>query len=180
VALFQTVYDLEQESNTIRRRAYGVIEVADGKFQHIRLRPWPKLISTMEINLTAGLKTNRIEKDICRCYYNQPFFHSRFLTLMYIQSSLATTRNTLVTTLNVLDTVARIKQSNALLTEVTNQRVSDRAMIRWGWERHCLNSKHRHFIKRFYGTHPESWYASPERRAREGKAPPAPSSARVR
>lgn len=160
MSLFQTVYDLEQESDTIRRRAYGVIEVADGKFQHIRLRPWPKLISTMEIKWTAGLKTDRNDQDVCRCYYNQPVFHRRFLTLMYIQSSLATTRNTLVTTLNVLDAVARIKQSNALLTEVTNQRVSDRAMIRWGWERHCLTSKNRHFIKRFYGTYPESWYAS--------------------
>ena len=160
MAIFETVQDLEQEAGTIRRRAYGMIEVADGKFQHIRLRPWPKLISTMEINWTAGLKSNQIEKDVCRCYYNQPFFHRSFLTLMYIQSSLATTRTTLVTTLNVLDTVARIKKSNALLTEVTNQRVSDRAMIRWGWERHCLNSKKRQFIKRFYGTYPESWYAS--------------------
>ena len=159
MALFQTVHDLDEESDTIRRRPYGVIEVADGKFQHIRLRPWPKLISTIEINWTSGLKSNHIEKDVCRCYYNQPFFHRKFLTLMYIQSSLATTRDTLVTTLNVLDTVARIKQSNALLTEVTNKRVSDRAMIRWGWERHLLTSKKRHFIKRFYGTYPESWYA---------------------
>jgi hypothetical protein len=160
MALFATVHDLEKDADIIRSRAYGMIEVADGKFQHIRLRPWPKLISTMEINWTAGLKSRRIEKDVCRCYYNQPFFHRNFLTLMYIQSSLATTRNTLVTTLNVLDTVARIKQSNALLTEVSNKRVSDRAMIRWGWERHLLTSKRRHFIKRFYGTYPESWYVS--------------------
>jgi len=163
MALFETVYDLEQEADTIRRRAYGVIEVVDGKFQHIHLRPWPKLISAMEINWTAGLKSSKIEKDVCRCFFNQPIFHRNFLTLMYIQSSLATTRNTLVTTLNVLDTVARIKQSNALLTQVTNKRVSDRAMIRWGWERHCLTSKRRNFIKRFYGEYPESWYASAKR-----------------
>lgn len=160
MALFQTVHDLEQESDTIRSRAYGMIEVANGNFQRIRLRPWPKLISTMEINWTSGLKSSHTGKDVCRCYYNQPFFHRNFLTLMYIQSSLATTRDTVVTTLNVLDTVARIKQSNALLTEVTNKRVSDRAMIRWGWERHLPNSKKRHFIKRFYGKYPESWYTS--------------------
>lgn len=160
MALFATVHDLEKDADTIRNRAYGVIEVANGKLQHIRLRPWPKLISTMEINWTAGLKSKSIEKDVCRLYYNQPFWHRKYLTLMYIQSSLATTRSTLVTTLNVLDTVARIKQSNAMLTEVSNKRVSDRSMIRWGWERHCLTSKKRHFIKRFYGKYPESWYAS--------------------
>ncbi len=176
MTIFETVHDLEKDSNKIRHRAYGVIEVADGKLQHIRLRPWPKLISTLEINWTAGLKSKRIEKDVCRLYYNQPFWHRNFLTLMYIQSSLGTTRNTLVTTLNVLDTVARIKQSNALLTEVSNKRVSDRAMIRWGWERHLLTSKKRHFIKRFYGNYPESWFTSTERcHTREGKAPSAPA-----
>jgi hypothetical protein len=162
--LFQTVWDLEQDADVIRRRAYGMIEVADGKLQHVRLRPWPKMISLMEIRLTAGLKTARNQQDVCRLFYNQPLFHRRFLTLMYIQSSLATTRNTLVTTLNVLDTVARIKQSNALVTEVTNGRISNRAMVRWGWARHCLDSKGRHFIKRFYGTYPETWYEQADAR----------------
>jgi hypothetical protein len=47
-----------------------------------------------------------------------------------------------------------IKRSDALLCDVLNERISDRLLQRWGWERHVLDSPRRHHIKRFYGEYP--------------------------
>ena len=54
----------------------------------------------------------------------------------------------------VLDQIAEIKHSDALLCEAFNQRISDRFLARMGWERHMESSSKRHFIKRFYGKYP--------------------------
>jgi hypothetical protein len=60
----------------------------------------------------------------------------------------------------MLDEIARIKGAHAIVCHVTNGRISDRLLRRWGWEAHCLNWKGRHFIKRFYGRYadiPNHW-----------------------
>jgi hypothetical protein len=46
--------------------------------------------------------------------------------------------------------------SHAILAEVTNAAISDRALIRFGWQTHLEHSRHRHWIKRFYGKYPTS------------------------
>jgi len=54
----------------------------------------------------------------------------------------------------VLDEIARIKRSDALLTDASNLRISDRLLARWGWVPHTSSRWHRHHIKRFYGNYP--------------------------
>jgi hypothetical protein len=54
----------------------------------------------------------------------------------------------------VLDEIARLKRSDALLCDVSNWRISERLMARFGWEPHCPSRWHRHYIKRFYGEYP--------------------------
>ena len=56
----------------------------------------------------------------------------------------------------VLDEVARIKNADAIITEVTNCRITDKLMARFGWEPHLPNSRRRHFIRRFYGKFPKN------------------------
>jgi hypothetical protein len=51
----------------------------------------------------------------------------------------------------VLDEIARIKRSDAILTDAANFRISDRFLRRQGWERHTKARYHRNYIKRFYG-----------------------------
>ena len=41
---FETVTDLAAGAETLRRRAYGVIEMVDGRFRRIGLRPFPKIM----------------------------------------------------------------------------------------------------------------------------------------
>jgi hypothetical protein len=152
--LIETIRDIESNQEKLRRRPYGMIEAIDGQFVRIQLRPWPKFGNLLETHWLQSMKSKRQQRNVCRLYYNQPIGHRDFLTLSYIQSSLNTTLKTLYATLNVLNQIAYIKRSNAILAEVANDKISDRSLVRRGWERHREDSRQRHWIKRFYGTYP--------------------------
>ena len=149
--LFETVTDLRRQADVIRRRRYGVIEMADERLQRIVLRPWPKKITLLELWLRGERCHSQRRGNRSWLYYNQPLGHSNFLAFTYgvsaAQTTLATVRGALV----VLDEIARIKATNAIVCEVTNARISDRLLARWGWEALDAQSRRRQFIRRFYG-----------------------------
>ena len=151
--LFETVTDLQTGADCLRRRRYGVIYVADGRLVHVRLRPFAKLAWLPEI-LLGQRHHDRAPGDRCRLYYNQPLGHENFLALRHVVSSRGGTLTSFREALRVLDEIARIKSTDALLCDVQNPRISSRLMTRWGWEPHCPKRWHRHYIKRFYGTYP--------------------------
>jgi hypothetical protein len=170
--LFDIVTDFHAGAETLRRRRYGVIETADGELRRVRLRPWPKLVSLPEIRLadwwTHGRKvagTLRVPSangtrsvpatnDSCWLYYNQPWQFPNFLSVVYVISTAGTSYRTFHRAVATLDEIARIKRTDALLCDLSNQRISDRLMRRWGWEPHAPRRGHRNYIKRFYGEYP--------------------------
>ncbi len=152
--LFETVTDLTAGAEVLRRRAYGVIEVADGEFGRVRLRPYPKIISVPEILLLGGWHHRHGRGDRLRLYYNQPTRHPDFLVLKYVVSARRTSMGTLTRAMAVLEEIARLKRSDALLCDVGNWRISTKLAARWGWQPHCPSRWHRHYIKRFYGKYP--------------------------
>jgi hypothetical protein len=153
---FQTVTNLTEQAAVLRDRRYGVVEMSSGRLVGIHLRPWPKLISLAEVWCFGGSAHHRVRGDRCWLYYNQPLSCPNYLALPYVVSSregsLASFRGALL----VLDEIARIKRTDAIVCDVTNARISNRLMNRWGWERHVLHSPRRHYIKRFYGVYPAS------------------------
>ena len=151
----ESVYDVKAQQETLRRRRYGVIEAANGKLVRIQLRPWPKFASLLEAHWIRAMKSSRHKSDKCRLFYNEPSSHPGFLTLVYVESSLNTSAKTVFATLSVLDQIAYIKHSNAIIADVSNKRISDRALKHWGWERYMEQESQRHWIKRFYGKYPE-------------------------
>ena len=148
---FETVADLISGADALRHRSYGVIECREGRLSQVRLRPFPKIASVPGIFLFGNWFHRLWPGDRFWLYYNQPLRFPRFLVLRYVVSTRATTFATCLRSLEVLDEVARLKRSDAILCDVANWRISDRLMARWGWEPHCPSSWHRHFIKRFYG-----------------------------
>lgn len=154
MALWETVFDLRAQADTLRRRPYGVIVMEGGYLQEIRLRPWPTWLSSGGLWGSSGF-AQRAAGDRCWLYYNQPCRHRRFLALKFIVTSrgasFATFRNALI----ALDEIARIKGTDAIVAEIRNPRISDRLLRRWGWESHLPSSRRRHFIKRFYGQYPD-------------------------
>ena len=152
--LWESVTDLRQAEEVLRRRRYGVIEVSGGQLLGIHLRPFPKMISLAEALWLGRWNHHRTPGDRCWLYYNQPLGHSNFLAVKYIVSARECSFRTLKAAMTVLEEVARIKQSDAALCHITSDKISHRLLAREGWERHCLHSFGRHYIKRFYGEYP--------------------------
>ncbi len=153
--LGHTVTLLADDASLIRRARYGVIECANGQLRRLRLRPWPTFVSVDEVLLWGRLAHHFTRGDRCRIYYNQPLGSSNYLALKYALSSRDCTLRTMLRALAVLDQVAWLKQSDAIVCDAWNQRVSGRSMARYGWESHLRDNWHRHYIKRFYGKYPQ-------------------------
>ena len=162
--LFETVTSLSHGSDVLRRRAYGVIEVVEGQFSRVLLRPFPKLVSVPEILLLGRFNHDRRQGDRCLLYYNRPLRHRNYLVLKYVVSTRGTRMATINRSLDVLTEIARLKGSDAILTEVANWRISRRALSRYGYEPHCPSRWHRHYIQRFYGEYPTLRVESLQRR----------------
>lgn len=145
-------------SAALRRTRSGRIVIEKGRLDAIYGRWWPYTGNMLQV--WWDIKLRRYPRDRCELYFHAPLFSSKFLTLSYIRSGPLTSLSTLYAASLVLDEIAELKEANAIVCNVTNQRISDRLMKRWGWEEHCLNWRGRHFIKRFYGEYPiigEHW-----------------------
>ena len=158
----ETVTNVVDGADLLRRRRYGVIEVADRQFVRVALRPLPKIVSAPGIRLIGGWRHAHQSGDRIRFFYNQPHGSSNYLVLKYAESSRNTSMGTLIRALDVLDEIARIKKSDALLCDASNVRITTKVLGRWGWEPHCPSRWHRNYIKRFYGVYPPrpTWMTS--------------------
>ena len=141
-------------AGVIRRRRYGVIEAIDGRLSALRFRPWPKWVSLPEAMFLGNWHHAHRQADRCRLYFNQPRRFSNFLAVPYILCGRGTRLSTIHAALAALDEIARIKQTDALLADVLNFRISPRLLARQGWAPHKPSRWHRHYIKRFYGEYP--------------------------
>lgn len=161
--LFETVTDLQEGTEVLRRRRYGVIEAVAGRFHRVRLRPFAKFTSLPEILLVGQWYHHRQLGDRCLLYFNQPRRFRRFLAVKYVVSARGTSYRTFRRALEALDEIARLKGTDSLLCEVSNWRISRQMMVRWGWQPHCPSRWRRHYIKRFYGNYPPpaAWVARP-------------------
>jgi hypothetical protein len=149
------------QREALRRGRYGVIETAGGRLQAIYLRPWPKIVSALETEWLARRWHEGRPGDRCLLYYNQPRRYSSFLALTFVISHRDATFATFRRATEILDEVARVKRSDAILCDAWNLRISDRLLARWGWEPHKPQRWHRNYIKRFYGHYPPSKLGEP-------------------
>jgi hypothetical protein len=131
-----------------------VIDIVEGRLAGIHLRPFPKYVSLIDALFWGRFYHERVAGDRCRLYYNQPRRCPNYLALKYVLSSRDSRLASFCGALAVLDEVARIKQSDAILTDVANFRISERLLARLGWQRHTDSRWHRNYIKRFYGQYP--------------------------
>jgi hypothetical protein len=147
---FETITDLASGAELLRTRPYGIIEVIDGQFHQVRLRPFPKLVTPWDVFFHGGWYHRNWPGNRCLLYYNQPRAFRNFLALKYVVSARDTTLATFRRSLTVLDEIARLKQSDAILCDAANWRISGRLLTRWGWQSHAPQRWHRNYIKRLY------------------------------
>ncbi len=146
------VTDLSTGIDTLRRRRAGRIVTESARLRCVSGRWWPHVGNLLQVHLDET--SRRGAPDRCELFYHVPLTSPSFLTLSYVRSSNQTSLSTFYAATLVLDEIARIKGSSAIVCNVTNGRLSDRLMARWGWESHCEHMAGRHFIKRFYGDYP--------------------------
>jgi hypothetical protein len=150
----ETITDFAAGRERLRARRYGVIETEGGRLRAVHLRPWPKLVALPEV-LPLGSRYHAVgEADRCLLYYNQPRRMPSFLALKYIVSTSGTRYRTIRAALEVLDAVAELKRTDAIVCDAANVRLTDRVMARHGWEPHKPQRWHRNYIRRFYGEYP--------------------------
>ncbi len=152
--LWESVTDLAHGAELLRQRRYGMVETADERLVRILLRPFPKIVSLPHIWLAQQWHHRRHRGNRCRLYYNQPRRFPNYLVLKYVVADAGTSLATFRLAVLLLDEIARIKCSDALLCDVANLRISDRLLRRWGWQPQRPRWLHRHYIKRFYGAYP--------------------------
>ncbi len=152
---FETITDPVAGQSLLRHRPYGMIEIVAGHLRRVVLRPFPKLVCWPQMKLAESLPGLRGAGDTCWLYYNQPRGHRNYLALKYVVSTADASFRTVRRAAIVLDEIARIKHSDAILCDVANSRISDNLLTRWGWEPLRPDGWRRLFIKRFYGTYPQ-------------------------
>ncbi|MEM7473877.1 MAG: hypothetical protein AAF483_02735 [Planctomycetota bacterium] len=149
----QPVVHVAEQAEYLKARRCGRIVVERGRLDAVYGRWWPHETSLLEVYWDRWRRN--YTSDRCELFYHAPWGSSRYLTLSYVRSGPETSLSTFYAATLVLDEIARLKDSNAIVCNVTNVRISDRLMTRWGWVTHCESWKGRHFIKRLYGKHPE-------------------------
>src|SRR5262245_30141515 len=112
--LLDSVTDLQGGAETLRWRRYGVIEICCGRLVAVHLRPWPKFVSIFSV-LWGQWYHNHVHGDRIRVYYNQPMRCPNFLALKFAVSARETSWASARRALEVLDEIAKIKGSDALL-----------------------------------------------------------------
>lgn len=140
-----------QEQRLVQRRA-GRIVAERGRLQAVHGRWVPYYGNLLQVYWDTAVR--QFGRDRCEIYFHQPRTASSFLTLSYVRSGPETSPSTIYAATLVLDEIARLKSSNAIVTQVTNSRITDRLLARLGWQAHCEQWRGRHFIKRFYGHYP--------------------------
>ncbi len=149
MSLFETVTDLSFDVDLVRRRRYGMIETAAGEFERLVWRPFPKIATAWGTHLVGRWEHRLRRGNRCRLYFNQPRSCPNFLALRYVVTTRDADYATFRAALEVLDEIARVKDSDALLCDAANLRLSDRFLARLGWVPHAPMPGHRNFIKRF-------------------------------
>jgi hypothetical protein len=153
----QTLFDpFAADREALRRGRYGVIETRQGRLHAIHLRSWPKIVSVLDAEWFGRRQHDGRPGDVCWLYYDQPRRFPNFLALKFVVSRRDCTFATFRRAAEVLDAVAEVKRSDAILCDAWNARISDRLLARWGWQPHKPQRWHRNYIKRFYGVYPES------------------------
>ena len=145
--------DIVRDANRIASWRCGRIVTESARLVGIYGRWWPCHGNWLQVLWDQHVRT--AQRDQCTIFYYQPIGSPSFLTLSYVHSGARTTLSTFYLSTLALDEIARLRGADAIVCNVTNDRITDRLMHRWGWKTHCHQWRGRHFIKRFYGCYPE-------------------------
>lgn len=144
--------DPRREAEKIRRWRCGRIVMQAGRLVEVQRRLSSGSVSMAQVWWQA--KYGRNDDEICWIDYHQPIGMSAFLTLDYVRSGTRAGYRSFRGATVVLDEIARLRGTLAIVAHVSNGNISDRLLVRLGWQRHLDSWNGRHWIRRFYDGYP--------------------------
>jgi hypothetical protein len=130
----------------IAKWRYGTVVLREGKAIAIRARWWPRWGSIWGAMSDRVVRTLPI--DECRFYYSFPRSAPGYLSLLYVHAGEKTTYATFHQGILALDAIASIRKAYGIVCQVTNDRLTDRMMNRWGYVKHAAALGDNHYIRR--------------------------------
>lgn len=140
------VTSIEGNAERIRSCNYGELELFDGKLLGIYPRWWPRIASKWESLRDSTIRS--LPSDFCRAYYAFPKRTPGYMSVLYARSGPNTQYKTLYRAVVVVDEIAKLRDSHAIVCQMIHLRVSERLMNRWGYVRHASALGDNHYIKR--------------------------------
>ncbi len=140
--------DITQPVSPIGRWRQGRIVVQNGQLVQVQRRWLGGNTSMAQVWWQA--KYGRADDDLLWLDYHQPRGMPGFLTLDYIRSGKKAGYRSLVRALDVLNEIARIRSVVAIVAHISNAKITDRFLLRQGWQQHMPDWQGRHWIRRFY------------------------------
>ena len=140
------VHAIEENPDKLRSWRYGEIELADGKLVAIYPRWWPRVGSQWESYRESYNRT--LQADFCRAYYAFPRRAPGYMSVLYARSGPNTRYKTILSAVSIMDEIAILNNSNAIVCQIISERGTERLMKRWGYVRHAASLGDNHYIKR--------------------------------
>lgn len=141
-----TVTSVHGNEGAINSWSYGEIELSDGKLLRIRPRWWPRFGSHWESLQDSYVRA--LPEGLLRAYYAFPWRAPGFLSVLYAQGGPKTQYKTIARAVAVMDEIAGLRNSQAIVCQVVSNLASERLMLRWGYVPHASSLGDNHYIKR--------------------------------
>lgn len=125
---------------------YGTVVLRNGHVAILQARWWPRWGTLWGAISDRVVRT--LPEDECRFYYSFPRSAPGFLSLLYVHAGEKTTYRTFHRGIETIDAIARLRKARGIVCQVTNDRLTDRMMNRWGYVRHAENLGDGHYIRR--------------------------------
>ena len=126
---------------------YGEIEVTSGSLVAIHRSWWPRIGSQYEAYRDSYNRT--LPSDSCRAYFAFPFRAPGYMSILYALGGPNMQYKTIYQAVLVMDQIAQVRESKAIVCQVISERGTERLMNRWGYVRHASKLGDNHYIKRF-------------------------------
>lgn len=141
-----SVASIDHHASEISRWRYGTVLLRNGKLIAIQARWWPRWGTVFGAMMDRVVRT--LPEDECRFYFAFPRSAPGFMSLLYVHAGEKTTYQTFHQGIASIEAIARLRRSHAIVCQVTNDRLSERMMNRWGYVKHAPHLGPDHYICR--------------------------------
>lgn len=140
------VSSIVENKKLVSEWRYGTIILRHGDITTIQARWWPRWGSLWGAMSDRVVRT--LPDDECRFHYSFPRSATGYMSLLYVHAGEKTSYRTFHRGIVALEEIALLRHARGIVCQVTNDRLTDRMMTRWGYAKHAESLGDNHYIRR--------------------------------